>query len=358
MHTCKSCSNIFKFKRNLTTHLWTVHNIGNGKIHKCTQPDCKYTTKSKSDLTRHLWTVHNIGKGKIHKCTQPDCIYTTKTKSHLTTHLWTVHNIGNGKIHKCTHPDCIYTTKTKSHLTNHLWEVHNIGNGKIHKCTHPGCKHTTKRKRDLTRHLVAIHDSGNIECNFCRSNVFKVFNYKDTHGLHKICRRCYGKATGYSTNKEKQMVEYLRKNPKIGPYIFSEDSIIRGTSCNTRRRPDCCIGSRNKLIIILECDENQHRGYEAGCQDSRLSEIYNELSNAKMCVTVRWNPDYYKENGKRGVKSRKERLELLERFILFLVNQNIGYDNYGKVYYMFYSEDNDTITKYFPKKMIYDKFSV
>ena len=154
---------------------------------------------------------------------------------------------------------------------------------------------------------------------------------------------------------EKQMVEYLAKNPLIQPYIVLQDQIIRGNHCMTKRRPDMLISSSNNLSIIVECDEKQHSGYDSSCEDSRMSEILAELftGNSDRIVIIRWNPDYYKIGNVKGSCSRNERLQKLSDLIMMIINSDIQIANSVSVYYMFYTMTNEAITSKFETEFIY-----
>ena len=98
---CPVCNKTLSTKGNLKTHLWTVHDIGNGKIYKCEQDGCEYETKMNSNLKTHLWEVHDIGNGKIYKCEQDGCEYETKRNGHLKTHLRYFHDNGPNQCTAC-----------------------------------------------------------------------------------------------------------------------------------------------------------------------------------------------------------------------------------------------------------------
>jgi hypothetical protein len=171
----------------------------------------------------------------------------------------------------------------------------------------------------------------------------------------KICRKCYRKNTGYESRAEKEMVEYLRKNDKIGPFIILEDRILKHQSCETRRRPDLLMSSPQKLHIIVECDERQHQSAQYSCETGRMDELADEFKEGHI-VFIRWNPDHYKTPVKGAKKLvRKERLKALERLILDVAE---GVDPLSIEYplcchYMFYNEDNDVISKRYPIKLHY-----
>lgn len=243
----------------------------------------------------------------------------------------------------------------KSSLKKHLWQVHDIGKGTIYDCPENGCDYKCKTKGDLKKHLEGPHDKGDKTCEICNNNVFKLNVYHDeTKGVDKklkICRKCLNRYTGYHTPKEKQMVEFIKKT-SLAPYIILQNKIIKGASCNTARRPDLTISSTRDLMITVECDENQHRGSSYSCEDSRISEILDESSDIRH-IFIRWNPDYYKENGVRGKVVREDRLKMLVKLIMILCMKKWTDSDNTLIYYMFYSKDNDYITKKYTKKMIY-----
>ena len=67
----------------------------------CTESNCKYSCKRKSNLKTHLWNIHNIGNGKIFNCTESNCNYSSKQKSNLKRHLTNKHDIGPYECEFC-----------------------------------------------------------------------------------------------------------------------------------------------------------------------------------------------------------------------------------------------------------------
>ena len=247
--------------------------------------------------------------------------------------------------------ECKKEYSTNGSLKSHLWGVHNIGNGTLFECTEDVCEFTCKSNGDLKRHLSNVHDIGPNRCDYCNKNRFKLNSYTDRNaGNVSICRNCYKKETGYTNRVEKQMVEYLEKT-EIKEYIIQKDKIVKGNICDTKRRPDLLIGSTDDCIIDIECDEDQHRGYNPECEIGRMNEIMDEMSDLALSF-IRWNPDYYEFNGKRGNKSRQQRLELLLKLVRKVSRKK---SDTVTVYYMFYSKDNPVITKELNVKMIYDE---
>ena len=356
--TEEGCDYKSKTNSHFKRHLWCVHNIGEGKMFKCTEEGCDYKSKTNDHLKEHLWCVHNIGEGKIFKCTEEDCNFEFKRNGDLKQHLWSVHNKGEGKIFKCTEEHCNFECKSKNNLTQHIWCIHNKGEGKIFKCTEEDCDFECKSKNNLTQHLSAVHDIGDYECQICFKMVFKLlpdFHNPNVNNREEIiknaCRNCFRKITDYTSRVEKQMVEYIEQDILLSPYIYSKDKILKGSSCDTKRRPDLMISSTEELVIVIECDEKQHQGYNSSCEMGRMDEILDELKGCRT-IFIRWNPDYCKNNGARLSKTRDNRLIQLKELILNLIKKNWT-DDYTMVYYMYYNKDNEVITNRHKFKLLY-----
>ena len=96
--------------------------------------------------------------------------------------------------------------------------------------------------------------------------------------------------------KERHVADFIGKE-FIG-YTIKYDAQTGGCS---RRRPDFmfdCI----KHIIIIECDENQHKNYDATCEEQRNHELFTDLGDRPI-VFIRFNPDGYKDNTGQKQKS-------------------------------------------------------
>ena len=356
--TQEGCNVVFKTKGNLTTHLWQVHTLGNGKMFPCTQEGCNLVFKRNGDLTKHLWQVHTLGKGKMIPCTQEGCNVVCKTNSALTIHLWQVHTLGKGKkMVPCTQEGCNLVFKTNGQLMGHLWQVHTLGKGKkMFPCTQEGCNLVFKTKGILTTHLSGKHDIGKIECPICCKNVSRITKFNDpkTNDLLEGCRGCCKKVTGHDSRVEKKMVDYLKKDERIGPFITLTDAIIKGNKCKVKRRPDVLISCADlDLWIIVECDEKQHRDRDRTCELGRMDELLDVFQGSRT-VFVRWNPDKCKKDGVHYSCSLDECLKKLKDFILeFVKPDNPKIDLSTLVYYMFYNSDNEIISDRHPFELVY-----
>jgi hypothetical protein len=48
-------------------------------------------------------------------------------------------------------------------------------------------------------------------------------------------------------------------------------------------------------VIIVECDEEQHKSYDTTCETQRINDIYTDLGDRPI-VLIRFNPDAYTDS--------------------------------------------------------------
>jgi hypothetical protein len=193
-----------------------------------------------------------------------------------------------------------------------------------------------------------VHDKGDKICDYCQGNCWKLIIFKDKNvGKVNICRKCYKRVTGYKCRAEERMINQIKQNNKIGPFIVLTNKIIANDSCNTKRRPDVLISS-GKMHIIIECDERQHRSYSPICESGRMDEIIDELKTGQI-IFIRWNPDHCRFNRINKPKSIQQRIDELEIMILKLVTGKKYTKDPIKIIYMFYDKDNPVIANRWPK---------
>jgi hypothetical protein len=115
-----------------------------------------------------------------------------------------------------------------------------------------------------------------------------------------VCRSCKQR----SHKKEHAVVRHLRRTVDV-PFKYDESP---GFEC-TRKRPDIRF-EMDTHDVIVEVDENQHRGYEESCECARISEIVGAIGG-KAVVFIRYNPDNVRSNGSRVTVTAAERIDLL-----------------------------------------------
>lgn len=103
------------------------------------------------------------------------------------------------------------------------------------------------------------------------------------------CKYCNPSARrGPILMKQTALFEYLDARDLVGS---STDSLIKKGKYG-KERPDR-IYELNHTIIIVECDENQHKDRERECEIIRMKNIAQCFDGKAVCF-IRWNPDSYK----------------------------------------------------------------
>jgi len=349
-HYCdiEKCVKKFKQKSNLKRHKQNIHYI-NVIWYKCGIKDCNYKCKYKGDLKKHKQNIHHIDI-TWHKCDIKGCKHKCKHKGDLKRHKQYIHGI-NIIWKKCDIKGCKYKCKQKSHLKIHKQNIHNL-NVSWYKCSIKECNYKCKHKEKLNRHKQFVHDNGNNKCDFCEYNRNSHIYYKDAIGKHHICRKCYKRVTGKNSRIEVRWSNYIDK--KFGTkYLLSNDESLRKNGGCQLYRPDkLYVGIH--LVIISECDENQHFHDNGSykCDEKRISYIYDEEGICgKTMVVIRWNPHKYKIPDGYKKKTIKQRLKLMVKLKKYL--RKHPPKSKIHIFYMFYDNDNPRLSKNFPRTMIY-----
>ena len=89
--------------------------------------------------------------------------------------------------------------------------------------------------------------------------------------------------------KQNALMNYLDANGLKGE---STDKIVNGGSCG-KERPDRVYDFGDK-IVILECDEYQHKNMQCVCEQTRMVNLGQSYGGIPVYF-IRWNPDDYKQ---------------------------------------------------------------
>ena len=178
------------------------------------------------------------------------------------------------------------------------------------------------------------------KCNNCGRD-------KELLNKYSLCGICadvpfYEESKRLNKMKESKMVKYLRENIKDLREILV-DKIIDST-CNLYR-PDILYDCGTHIVVI-ECDENQHKRYNwESCSLNRSLEHMEEKRMYEIMIAyglptifLRWNPDNFKvKNNKKY--SIDKRLEILVMWVNYSMKMEVTEGViYKKLFYDEYEE--------------------
>jgi hypothetical protein len=119
--------------------------------------------------------------------------------------------------------------------------------------------------------------------------------------------------------KQSALMNYLDSRELFGN---STDRVIDGGVCG-KERPDRVYDFGDK-VIILECDENQHKDRNCVCEQVRMVNISQTFGGMPVYF-IRWNPDEYKpKNSKKKVEPITKRHKLCADLILDIKENRVG----------------------------------
>ena len=147
--------------------------------------------------------------------------------------------------------------------------------------------------------------------------------------------RCeYCDPVRFETNrlaKQNALMEYLNHRGLRGN---STDVIIERGECG-RERPDRVFEFDDK-IVILECDEHQHRDRQCLCEQTRMVNISQSYGGMPVYF-IRWNPDNYVSPGERKLDPVVKRHTVVANFLRDIRDNRIRLPSaLLSVFYMYY----------------------
>ena len=229
---------------------------------------------------------------------------------------------------KCAHPGCdsrptfniTGSTKGLYCMTHKSPDMVNVISP---RCIHPGCDSRTSYGRPgfpptkCAKHREpGMIQRPNSKCVSCKEPALYGINLKPRHcEAHKVdedinlverecischlpyvldkdnrCENCNPEAFARaSLAKQNALMAFLDTNGHPGTLV--DDRIIDGGVCG-KERPDRVIDLGDKIIII-ECDENQHKERACSCEQARMVNIAQSFGGVPVYF-IRWNPDTYK----------------------------------------------------------------
>jgi len=167
----------------------------------------------------------------------------------------------------------------------------------------------------------------------------------DSHLLtvKRICKYCdIREESEYICNdckkvlhkKEWAVVRYLRKMIKT-PFEYDTSKPLQGCS---KRRPDIFFDLPSHCVIV-EIDEDQHKGYLELCECSRMAEIVSGIGGRSV-IFIRYNPDKVRSCGEIVDVTPAEKIDLLVKTIKRELRAN--YEEFTvKLVQIYYDDDWD-----------------
>jgi hypothetical protein len=159
--------------------------------------------------------------------------------------------------------------------------------------------------------LIMILDDNN-KCEYCNPESFKTIRLI----------------------KQNALMDYLDANNLKGD---STDKIVNGGSCGLER-PDRVFDFGDK-IVILECDEYQHKNRQCVCEQSRMVNLGQSYGGIPVYF-IRWNPDDYKQpNSDKKPDTVLQRHKLVKEFIKDIKQNKLNLPiALVSAFYMYYDE--------------------
>jgi len=325
-----NCEYKSKRKGGLKQHQSYVHDIG-VKWFYCDIENCEYKCKKKGDLKIHQSHIHDIDVKWVY-CDIEYCEYKCKEKSNLKRHHSYVHDIGV-KWFYCDIEYCEYKCKEKGDLKHHQSYVHDIG-VKWFYCDIEYCAYKCKQKGDLKQHQSYVHDIG-VKWFYCDIENCE-YKSKRKGGLKRHLKIHDPVYKARQKSKEVALGKFLEKHFDITKEERINFSCFGGSFC----RLDFKL-IYNDIIFIVECDEFQHKHYPKECDRRRTNDIFNAMMISGVVFPVhiiRFNPDSYKIDGKKGNVKLRDRYNYLLNYILHTKNVD---KNTSK--YMFYDTIDNVV---------------
>jgi len=316
------------------------------KNKKCRFDGCKYQPTFGLELGKPIFCSKHKEKGMLNvrtkKCRFDGCKSIPNFGLKLGKPVFCFKHKEEGmldvKNKKCRFNDCKSQPRFGTHLTGKIHcskHVDKKSEWRVTRCKYPKCKQIAIRSK-----------SGNFPFEFCDS--FGHYPVGYTSSFVNVCKGCMlsdcivdeeGLCLDSCTVKhssrqklsENEMeIVFNKARFSVG---FIRDAIPQVSGC-IKERPDF-VFDLGYGILIVENDENQHRGRLKKCESDRMVNIHSEYGQG--VHFIRFNPHRY-DNGVDNVDINKRYVELVkivgriirDRHRFFEVNP------YLTVRYMFY----------------------
>lgn len=201
------------------------------------------------------------------------------------------------------------------------------------KCKSPKCKESAIYGKNLIPTYCEIHknvdDINFVERECVSCNLIMIL---DDNNKCEYCNPDSFKTIRLI--KQNALMDYLDANNLKGD---STDKIVNGGSCGLER-PDRVFDFGDK-IVILECDEYQHKNRQCVCEQSRMVNLGQSYGGIPVYF-IRWNPDDYKQlNSDKKPDTVLQRHKLVKEFIKDIKQNKLNLPiALVSAFYMYYDE--------------------
>lgn len=354
---CDECSFTCAYSSVLVRHKRT--HIGKTTL-QCDFEGCDYRCINLNTLTGHKKT-HGIFKSFI--CKVDGCDYRCSRKDKMVEHERT-HS--GEKRYQCD--ECDYRGATASALSSHK-KTH----GRSFQCDFEKCNFKCDNPWDIMRHKKTHLDKNPFHCKECDYKFptptaleRHIMTHSGLTPFHCTFDGCTYKCPRSDTLKrhmtthtvEGQIRRKIQENrvhkllQEWGYSIDCETTIkAKSTNClvDTNRyfsRIDFHIVNCTNMVLLIECDEDQHTFYNLSCEFSRMSDVRASLVKAGYTLPIYWiryNPNGKYHIGDNQVKIyRPEREVELKKHIDMVCSSEFVPENQVNIHYMFYDLNSES----------------
>ena len=201
-----------------------------------------------------------------------------------------------------------------------------IQRGDSFKCIHE------KIKYDCTKCLPRIG------CNNC-----KMEKMSRNKTYQPYCFKCYCILNPDIDIPRRYKVKETHLKEALTEFNFINDEKIKG-GCSLRR-PDFLL-DLILFVLIIECDEHGHSGYNTTCEVAKLNDTFTDLADRHL-VILRFNPDSYNkvscfdQDCKLNKDEWNKRIKILKKSInKWIEKSKIGFipDDIITIEYLFHNK--------------------
>jgi hypothetical protein len=204
------------------------------------------------------------------------------------------------------------------------------------------CTHGRKRSycKPCNGSQICQHGKVKAYCVDCGGNqLCQLCHFTQISRDRKICAKCLPKPFHNSPYKEIKLAARLRdwaREGVIQMYSFwnKQNPLADPTQCGNYRVD--FIFELHEKVVLLECDENQHCGYDKRCEFIRQAKVSLGFGGLPI-YWIRYNPDVFRLDGRVHSVKKNDRESVLLK-MLQLALSSIDFDHFITLIYICYNK--------------------